>query len=67
MKKVFLFLAVFMISATTFAQWEGTFHPSCGGSYHVICYGNTQAEYVACLQQANLQICGTSKVSIRFY
>ena len=67
MKKVFLFLAVFMFSVNAFARWEGTFLPSCGGSYYVILYGNTQADYVAALQQVNHEICGNGNVSIIFY
>ena len=67
MKKKFLCLAVFMVTASSFANWEGTFYPSCGGRYHVVAYGNTVEQWTAALQQANFQICGIKSVKIVFF
>jgi hypothetical protein len=67
MKKVFLFLVVFLISASSFANWSGTFTTSCGKVTHATVHGSTKAEYIAGLQAINEAFCGTSNVTITFY
>lgn len=66
MKKLFLFLAVFMITASSFA-WRGVFRTSCGVILNIDNPNVTEVgEVVRFLQWQNGITCGTSKVSITF-
>jgi hypothetical protein len=66
MKKLFLFLALFMITASSFA-WQGTFISSCGRVVPVNVETNNLAQVAEILQHVNGRLCGTSNVKIIFY
>lgn len=66
MKKLFLFLAVFMITVSSFA-WRGTFRTSCGVILSVDNPSvNSVSDVVSYLQALNGRQCGYSNVSITF-
>lgn len=56
-----------MISASSFANWSGTFTTSCGKVTHATVVGTTTAQYIEGLQAINEAFCGTRNVRIIFY
>lgn len=66
MKKVFLFLAVFMITANSFA-WRGIFRTSCGVILNIDNPNvNTVSEVTAYLSFINYMNCGVRASKIIF-
>ena len=66
MKKVILFLAVFMITANSFA-WKGVFKTSCGVILNIDNPNvNTVSEVTGYLSYINLMNCGVRPTKIIF-
>lgn len=67
MKKLLLFISVFMITAQSFA-WSGVFRTSCGVILTINQPGaNTVSEVVSYLRYINGMTCGVDRVSITFH